>query len=101
MPGIEINKRIVLINSASSAGLLVPNLSVLVWLQQYLLKPFSAEEYSLIPIIAAVMAFTPLLTMVLTSGLGRYTTVAYAKNDTAEVTRICSTMFPNTMWLRD
>ena len=94
MPGIEINKRIVLINSVSSAVSLVLNLSVLVWLQQYLLKRISPEEYSLIPIIAAVMAFTPLLTMVLTSGLGRYTTVAYAKNDTAEVTRICSTMFP-------
>lgn len=44
MPGIEINKRIVLINSVSSAVSLVLNLSVLVWLQQYLLKRISLKN---------------------------------------------------------
>ncbi len=94
MSAIEISKRLVLINSASSAVALILNLSVLVWLQQYLLKRISPEEYSLLPLLMAVMAFSPLLTMVLTGGLGRFTTIAYAKRDNEEITRICSTMFP-------
>jgi O-antigen/teichoic acid export membrane protein len=91
---VEISKRLVLVNSASSAVTTVLNLSVLVWLQQYLLKRISAEEYSLVPLMAAIMAFGPLLSMVLTGGLGRFVTVAYARGDDDEVTRICSTMLP-------
>lgn len=94
MAGIEISKKLIVINSMSSAVALVLNLSILVWLQQYLLKHISAEEYSLVPIVLSIMAFAPLLTTVLTGGLGRYMTVAYAQDDEAEVTRICSTMFP-------
>jgi O-antigen/teichoic acid export membrane protein len=40
------------------------------------------------------MAFAPLLSTVLTGGIGRFVTVAYAKGDDEEVTRICSTMLP-------
>lgn len=94
MSGILVSKRLVIINSASSAVSLILNLTVLIWLQQYLLKRISAEEYSLIPILMSLMAFSPLLTTFLTSGLGRYITVAYARDDQDEVTRICSTMFP-------
>jgi len=94
LSGIEINKKIVLINSASSAVSLLLNLSVLIWLQQYLLKRISPEEYSLIPLLGALMVFPPILTSIFTSALGRYTTIAYAKNNTKEVTRITSTMFP-------
>ena len=94
MSRIEISKKIVLINTASSAVTLILNFSVLIWLQQYLLKRISPEEYSLVPILMSIMAFAPLLTMTLTQGIGRYITTAYAKGDDAEVGRICSTMFP-------
>ena len=94
MSRIEISKRLVLINSASSVVVLVLNLTVLIWLQQYLLKRISPDEYALLPLVMAIMVFAPLLTMVLTGGLGRYITVAYAHGDDEEVTRICSTMFP-------
>lgn len=94
MSRIEISKKLVLINSASSVVVLVLNLTVLIWLQQYLLKRISPDEYALLPLVMAVMAFSPLLTMVLTGGLGRYITVAYARGDDEEITRICSTMFP-------
>jgi O-antigen/teichoic acid export membrane protein len=93
-PRIEISKRLVLINSASSAVVLILNLTVLIWLHQYLLKRISPDEYALLPLVTAIMAFAPLLTMVLTGGLGRYITVAYARGDDEEITRICSTMFP-------
>lgn len=70
------------------------NLSVLVWLQQYLLRRISPAEYSLLPIVMSLMAFAPLMTTVLTEGMGRYVTLAYAKGDEEEVTSICSTMLP-------
>lgn len=67
---------------------------VLVWLHQYLLRRISPEEYSLYPVIMAVMVFVPLLADILTSGLGRYIVEAYAKGDEQRVTQIVSTMFP-------
>jgi len=89
-----LSKRIVLVNSASSAASIVLNLLLIVWLQQYLLRRVSPAEYSLLPIVMSVMAFAPLLTTVLSGGIGRYVTAAYARGDDAEVTSICSTMFP-------
>ncbi len=91
---VEISKQLVMINSASSLIARALNISVLVWLHQYLLKRISPEEYSLLPVLMAVMAFAPLLTTILTSGLGRYITEAYAKDDGRGVTQITSTMFP-------
>lgn len=94
MSRFVLSKRVVLVNSASSAASILLNLTVIVWLQQYLLRRISAEEYSLLPVVMSIMAFAPLVTTVLTGGIGRYVTSAYARGDDDEVTRICSTMFP-------
>lgn len=94
MASIEISKRLIAINTASSAISLIVNVSILLWLQQYLLRHIPPEEYSLIPVIISIMAFAPLLSTVLTGGMARYMTVAYARGDEEEVTRICSSMFP-------
>ena len=91
---VEISKKLVLINSGSSVIARALNVSVLVWMHQYLLHRISPEEYSLLPVLLAVMAFTPLLTTILTSGLGRYIVEAYAKNDERRIVQIVSTMFP-------
>ncbi len=91
---VEISKKLVLINSASSIAARVLNISVLVWLQQYLLAHISAEEYSLYPLLVAVLVFVPLITSILTWGLGRYVVEAYARGDEQRVTRIVSTMVP-------
>ena len=76
---VEISKRLVFINSASSLLAKVLNVSILVWLQQYLLRRISTEEYSLYPILMAVMLLVPLLTTILISGLSRYIVEAYAR----------------------
>jgi len=91
---VTISKRLTLINSASSIGAMLLNSAMAVWLQQYLLKRISADEYSLIAVLSAVMVFLPLLTTILTSGIGRYVVEAFAKNDIERVTQIVSTMFP-------
>ena len=91
---VEISKRLVFINSVSSLVSRVLNVSVLIWMYQYLLLQISVEEYSLLPVLGSVMMFAPLLTMVLTGGLGRYIVEAYAKGDERRITQIVSTMFP-------
>ncbi len=93
-PRVEISKRLVLVNSASAIVARVINLSVVVWLNQYLLRRIGAEEYSLLPALMAVILLLPLFTSVLTSGIGRFVVAAYARGDDRGVTQIVSTMFP-------
>lgn len=94
---VPISKRLVLINAASSIFTRLINVAVLVWLHQYLIRRISTEEYSLYPVVMAIMVFVPLLTSVLTSGLSRYIVEAYAKGDERRVTQIVSTMIPALM----
>lgn len=91
---VPISKRLVFINSASSLAARAINITILVWLQQYLLLRISAEEYSIYPVLMAVMVFIPLLNPILTGGLGRYVVEAYAQDDQRRVTQIVSTMVP-------
>lgn len=91
---VEISKKLVVINSASSVAARLLNISVLVWLQQYLLSHITAEEYSIYPVLMAVMVFVPLITNILTWGIGRYVVEAYANGDEHRITSIVSTMTP-------
>ena len=91
---VEISKRLLLVNSASGALARIVNVSVLVWLNQYLLRRIGKEEFSLYPTLTSVILLMPLITSILTSGLGRYVLAAYAKGDDRGVTRIVSTMLP-------
>jgi O-antigen/teichoic acid export membrane protein len=91
---VEIDKRLIAVNSASSLAAMLINIFVLVWLQQYLLRRISAEEYSLLPVVYAVMAFVPVVTTVMTGGIGRYVVEAYAKGNRERVSEIVSTMVP-------
>lgn len=90
---VEISKKLLLLNSASGVVVRVLSITVLVWLQQFLLKRISTDEYSLYPILVSMMLFLPLVTMVLTSGIGRFVVEAYARGDEERITEITSTMF--------
>lgn len=92
--GVPISKRLLLINSASSVAAKLISASFVVWLQQFLLRRISAEEYSLLPVLSSAVVFLPLLTTVFSAGIGRYVTEAYARGDERRVTQIVSTMFP-------
>ncbi len=91
---VEISKRLVVVNTASGAVARVINISVLVWLHQYLLRRISPEEYQLLPVLTGIILLLPLLTTVLTAGLGRFVVAAYARGDDRDITQIVSTMFP-------
>jgi O-antigen/teichoic acid export membrane protein len=90
----EISKKLLFVNTASSLVAMGLNVTVLVWLQRFLLSRISTEEYSLLPVLYSIMMFAPLLTQVLSGGLWRYTTEAYAEGNAFRVTQIVSTMFP-------
>jgi O-antigen/teichoic acid export membrane protein len=70
------------------------NLVVQVWLYQYLIKRISPADYSVYPVVTALLVFVPPLLAVLTSGLARDTVEAHARNDDRRVTEITSTIFP-------
>jgi O-antigen/teichoic acid export membrane protein len=91
---VEISKRLVAVNSASGVAAYVLSLSVLVWLQQHLIRRIPNDEYAIYVLVMSVIVFiVPLLTTVLTSGLARYVVEACAKDDEQRVTQITSTMF--------
>lgn len=91
---VEISKRLVLINSASSMLARLLNIGVLVWLQQYLLNRIDPAEYALYPVILSVIVFIPLFSTVLTAGLARFIVEACARDDERQVTQIVSSMLP-------
>jgi O-antigen/teichoic acid export membrane protein len=91
---VEISKRLLLINSASSIGAQVLQMMVLLWVQYRLLDRRSAEEFGLSPLVWAVINFIPLFTDILTVGLQRYVIEAYAQGDENRVRQIVSSMFP-------
>ena len=91
---VEISKRLVLINTASGLLARVINVSVVLWLNAYLLRRISPDEYILLPVLMSIIVLLPLFTSFLTAGLGRFILAAYAQGDDCGVTQIVSTMFP-------
>lgn len=91
---VPISKRLVLINAASNVLTHAIRVGVLLWMLRYLLavKKIPVDEYAIYVVATAIMQFMPLLTVVLTAGVGRYVTEAYAREDDRAVTEIVSTM---------
>lgn len=91
---VLISKKLVIINSASSLITRLLSIFALIWVQQYLLERIAVEEYSLLPVIYSLMVLFPIFTLVLSSGILRYVTAAYADGREEDITQIVSTMFP-------
>ena len=83
-----------ILNSASGLAERIVNLLLQVWLYQYLIKRITPEEYSLYPVVTALLVFIPPVMAVLTSGLARYAVEAYTRGDHLRITEITSTIFP-------
>ncbi|MBI4819472.1 MAG: hypothetical protein HY791_24585 [Deltaproteobacteria bacterium] len=91
---VKISKKLLFINSTSSVVARVLNISVLIWVQQYLLRRITPEEYSLLPVVTSLMILVPLISFALTTGFGRFVTAAYDEGKLEEVTQIVSSVFP-------
>ena len=88
------SRRILAINTASSVGTRVLQLTVLVWVNQYLLRHISAGEYALLPLVMSLLIFGELFRNIFAGALGRFIVEADARRDDAGVTRIVSSMLP-------
>ena len=91
---IVVSKRLVTINSASSVVARVLNVTVLLWMFQYLLKRVPADEFAVYPVVSAIIVFAPLFFLFFSGGISRYVIDAYAKGDFQEVSRIVSSIVP-------
>jgi len=91
---VPVSKKLVIVNATSSIATHLLNVAVLIWLQPFLLARVSIDEYALYPVVMAPLVFIPLLSTILTGGLGRFGVEAYARGDNTRVTEITSTMMP-------
>lgn len=82
------------INAVSSVLTQILRLTVLVWVNQYLLRRIEPEEYSLFPLVVSLVIFADLFKNIFTGGVARYIVEADSRGDDKGVTRIVSSMFP-------
>lgn len=82
------------INAASSVVARLLNVTVLLWMYQYLLARISPDEFAVYAVLMALMAFAPLFFSVFTGGVSRYIVEAYALNEPKRVVQITSSILP-------
>lgn len=82
------------INAGSSVLSVLIAMVILVWVNQYLLKRISPEEYALVPVMLSLMVFGEFFKIIFTRGLSRFMVEADTRGEHEEVTRIVSSMLP-------
>lgn len=81
-------------NAASAVLATLISMTVLIWVNQYLLNRIDPEEYQLVPLLTSLLLVFDLFRQVFAGGLSRFMVEADALDDPGEVTRIVSSMFP-------
>lgn len=82
------------VNALSSVLTAAISMTALVWVNQYLLRRISPEEYALVPVVTSLMVFAEFFRIIFTRGLSRFMVEADARGDDEEVARIVSSMLP-------
>jgi len=102
---VVVSQRLVATNAASSLVARLLNITVLLWMYQYLLARISPEEFAVYAVLMALIAFAPLFFSVFTGGVSRYIVEAYALGNPRRVAEITSSILPllaaasGTFWL--
>lgn len=91
---IVVSKRLAIINALSSVATRFLNVTVLLWMYQYLIKRVTPEEFAIYAIAMAIMGFAPLFFSFFIGGTSRYVIDAYARGKRYRVRRIVSSMVP-------
>jgi hypothetical protein len=86
-PRVPTSKRLVLINSVSSIVTRMLHITALLWASQHLVRQVPAEEYALLAVLMPIMLLVTPLQSLLSSGLSRYVTAAYAVGDDNQIMR--------------
>ncbi len=82
------------VNAGSSVLTTLIRMTVLVWMNQYLLRRIEPAEYALVPVITSLMVVAELFPLIFLRGLSRFMVEADARNDDRGVAEIASSMFP-------
>lgn len=90
---IPISKKLFFKNSFSAGVTKVIQVTILVYIYQYLLGRISTSEYAIFPVVMGVMAFIPVITTLLGAGQARFILEAYAKRDEHRVRQLSSSLF--------
>ncbi|MEM7237788.1 MAG: hypothetical protein AAF501_08200 [Pseudomonadota bacterium] len=91
---IAVDRRLVMINGASSVLTRLATVFGLLWAYQYLLARISTEEFAIYPVLTAVMVFAPLFFSFFAGGVSRNIISSYAAGDFTGATRVVSSIFP-------
>ena len=91
---VVVSQRLVVINAASSLVARLLNVTVLLWMYQYLLARISPGEFAVYAVLMALIAFAPLFFSVFTGGVSRYIVEAYALGKPERVAEITSSIVP-------
>lgn len=80
------------INALSSLAMRLLSVTVLVWVNQHLLRRIDPEEYSLFPLVMSLVVFGDLFVAIFVGGVSRHLVEAHHRGDPHGVTRIVSSM---------
>lgn len=80
------------VNVLSSLAARLIGITVLVWVNQHLLRRIAPEEYSLFPLVMSLVIFSSLFVTIFMGGVSRYIVEADARDDQEGVTRLVSSM---------
>jgi hypothetical protein len=86
--------RLYLTNAASSVATRMLQVTVLVWVNHYLLRRIEPDEYSIFPVMLSLMFFADVFKHMVTGGIGRFIVEADSRGDDAGVTRVVSSISP-------
>lgn len=86
-----ISKTIVFVNSVSMAITKLLSITVFIWVQQYLIKRISADEYAIYAIVSSLVFLLPFITSALVSAGVRYMIFEYTRRDFEKMNKVLST----------
>jgi O-antigen/teichoic acid export membrane protein len=95
---IQISKRILAINAASSIGSRLLNAALLLWTQYFLLHRIEPEEYAVYPVVATIIFLLPIAAALLATPCNRHVAFALASGDEAGARAVFSTSTALMVW---
>lgn len=81
-------------NAISSVFTCLTKLTVFVWINQFLLRRVSVEEYSLLPLVTSLVVVVESIKVAFVGGMARYIVEAHARRDYDGITARVSSMLP-------
>lgn len=91
---VLVSKKLAIVNASSAVVARLINVFGFVWVLSYLLHRISVEEFSIYPLVNAIMLFSPFFFSFFVGGVTRLTIADYAKNKKLSVETTVSSIFP-------